>query len=324
MPVAQGRGPIYDRKGGRNRGGLFVNDRGAYGNALGEAFHLENAPALVTRALHKARLALTEVRCDREHFGMTSPIPREDAYLVALQIRPCEKHELWSDGRPVAVSPIVGGETMIYDLRRDPTAYIDSAFHSAHFYIPKAALDWVAEDMGVPPIEELDCAPGKRIDDPVVRGLTEALLPALSQPEAVNLAFADHALLAVASHTAYRYGRMRTARRIPRGGLASWQERRAKELLSENLAEGVSLSDLARECGLSVSHFTRAFRQTTGLPAHRWLLQRRIERAKELLQDRSRSLLDVALSCGFADQSHFTRVFSSATGFSPGAWRRAL
>src|SRR6185437_9785399 len=233
---------------------IFVNPEGAYGTSLADAFRLDHAPAITTRALRKSRLAVTEVRCDHEHFGMTSPIAREDAWLIALQMRPCEKHELWSDNRPAAVTPIVGGETMIYDLRRDPVAHIDSAFHSLHFYVPKSALDWIADDFGAPRIDELDCTVGRRIDDPVVRSLAGAMLPALSHPEAVNAAFAEHVLIAIAAHVAGTYGHMRLARRVVRGGLAAWQERRAKEMLTANLAADVSLSDLALECGLSVSH----------------------------------------------------------------------
>ena len=106
-----------------------------------------------------------------------------------------------------------------------------------------------------------------------------------------------------------------------RGGLAPWQERRAKEVLSANLDGGVPLKDVARECRLSVSHFSRAFRRTMGVAPHHWLLTRRIEVAKEKLRDRRLSLSDVALVCGFADQSHLTRVFTGMVGVSPGAWR---
>jgi AraC family transcriptional regulator len=84
------------------------------------------------------------------------------------------------------------------------------------------------------------------------------------------------------------------------------------------------LKDVARECRLSVSHFSRAFRRTIGVAPHNWLLTHRIEVAKEKLRDHRLSLADVALVCGFADQSHFTRVFTRLAGVSPGAWRRAL
>jgi AraC-like DNA-binding protein len=107
-----------------------------------------------------------------------------------------------------------------------------------------------------------------------------------------------------------------------RGGLAPWQLRRAEALMSENLSVQVSLGKVAEECGLSVRHLARAFRQSTGVPPHRWLLDRRVERAKELLPNGKLSLSDIALACGFGDQSHFTRTFTAAVRLSPGVWRR--
>jgi len=119
------------------------------------------------------------------------------------------------------------------------------------------------------------------------------------------------------------YGGMSPNTGLPRGGLAPWQERRVKELMSESLNEDIPLRRLANECGLSVRHFARAFRQSTGYSPHRWLLKHRVYHARELLSNRALSLPDVAFSCGFADQSHFTRVFTAMIGVSPGAWRRA-
>ena len=78
-----------------------------------------------------------------------------------------------------------------------------------------------------------------------------------------------------------------------------------------------SLLRPASVCGLSARHFARAFRQSTGLSPHRWLMQLRIERARELLAARDFSLTEIALACGFADQSHFRRVFTATTGMSP-------
>jgi AraC-like DNA-binding protein len=86
----------------------------------------------------------------------------------------------------------------------------------------------------------------------------------------------------------------------------------------------VPLKEVARECGLSVSHFSHAFRRTIGAAPHNWLLTHRVEVAKERLRDRRLPLLEVALACGFTDQSHMTRVFTRIVGVSPGAWRRAL
>jgi AraC-like DNA-binding protein len=117
---------------------------------------------------------------------------------------------------------------------------------------------------------------------------------------------------------------MRALPRPVRGGLAPWQVKRAKEILCANLDGRVALKEVARECRLSVSHFSRAFRRSMGVAPHNWLLTRRVELAKEQLRGGRLSLLDVALACGFADQSHLTRVFTRMVGVSPGAWRRAL
>jgi AraC family transcriptional regulator len=107
-----------------------------------------------------------------------------------------------------------------------------------------------------------------------------------------------------------------------RGGLAPWQERRAKELMSTHLGREISLAFVAGECRLSVSHFARSFKQCTGKPPHRWLLENRVEKAKELLINAELPLAEIALECGFSDQSHFTRVFSRIAGTSPGTWQR--
>src|SRR5262245_19531835 len=109
---------------------------------------------------------------------------------------------------------------------------------------------------------------------------------------------------------------------VPRGGLTPWQIRRAKQLMHANLDEKLPLSRLAEEFGLSVRHSARAFRQSTGIPPHRWRLNQRVERAKEMLRDPTLSLADVALACGFGDQSHFTRMFTAVVHLSPGLWRR--
>jgi AraC-like DNA-binding protein len=108
---------------------------------------------------------------------------------------------------------------------------------------------------------------------------------------------------------------------VTRGGLAPWQLRRTKELMCSRLDRAVPLAELARAANLSPAHFVRAFKQSTGQPPHRWLIAQRIEKAKQLMTETSLSLAEIAWACGFADQSHFTRLFSRATRTSPGVWR---
>lgn len=109
---------------------------------------------------------------------------------------------------------------------------------------------------------------------------------------------------------------------VIRGGLAPWQQKLAKELLNSELERDISLLELASACGLSVRHFTRAFKQSVGMPAHQFRLMCRINYARLLLKRNQNALSYVAARCGFASQSHFTRSFRRCTGQSPGDWRR--
>jgi AraC-like DNA-binding protein len=84
----------------------------------------------------------------------------------------------------------------------------------------------------------------------------------------------------------------------------------------------MSIGDIAGVLGLSPSYFARAFLKTTGLPPHRWLLQRKLLRAKQLLRGTSLPLTEISSTCGFADQSHFTRVFGRTERLTPARWRR--
>lgn len=133
----------------------------------------------------------------------------------------------------------------------------------------------------------------------------------------------DHLMLALVTHVATRYGGMRKPGRSLRGALARWQLQRATEMMASSQAQRVSLVHVARYCDVSPSHFSRAFKASTGLNPSGWLLRLRIDRARDLLRESAASLAEVAARCGFADQAHFTRTFSRYMGVSPGAWRRA-
>jgi AraC family transcriptional regulator len=132
----------------------------------------------------------------------------------------------------------------------------------------------------------------------------------------------DHVVSALQAYLGQRHNLVALSPAGARGGLAPWQLRRAKDIMGSRLDESVPLTELARACKLSPGHFSRAFKQTTGKPPHRWLMEQRIDKAKQLLADTTSSLVEIAMTCGFADQSHFTRVFSRITESSPGAWRR--
>jgi AraC family transcriptional regulator len=109
---------------------------------------------------------------------------------------------------------------------------------------------------------------------------------------------------------------------VSRGGLASWQKRAVADYVEAHLGEQISLLKLAELARLSLHHFCRAFKQSFGIPAHQYQVQRRMEVAKLLLADRSTSVTDVALSLGYAQTSSFSSAFRKTTGWTPTVYRR--
>jgi AraC-like DNA-binding protein/DNA-binding MarR family transcriptional regulator len=107
-----------------------------------------------------------------------------------------------------------------------------------------------------------------------------------------------------------------------RRGLAAWQVRKVTEYVKTHLSERVRVSHLAGLVGLSASSFSRAFKVSMSTSPHKWQLSERILTAQIMLREGTRSLAEVALSTGFAEQSHFARVFKEKVGVTPGAWQR--
>jgi transcriptional regulator GlxA family with amidase domain len=105
------------------------------------------------------------------------------------------------------------------------------------------------------------------------------------------------------------------------GGLTPWRESLVKQLILERLGETVEVTELARACALSRSHFSRAFKCSTGLSPQDWIRNQRIARAKQLIQSTDLTLTQISLECGFCDQAHFCHIFTRNEGITPFAWR---
>jgi AraC family transcriptional regulator len=296
-----------------------MRPNGAYGQNLADCFRLGAPPTFVTRTLNQSEIAVTQIVCNIENNGLTAPIPRQDAFLVTLQLRECPLHDSWIDDKPMKTGHLAAGTTCIYDLRQNPVVNSVSPFRNLHFFFSRTALDSIADGNGTSGLDSLRHNPGIGIDDPVIRGLGLSLLPAFKRPGEASALFVDHVTSAMAAYFVGHFGSP-PAEPSP-AGLACWQEERAKELLSTRLDGRVSIAELARECGLSARSFSRTFIRSTGMPPHRWLQRHRVEKAKELLASSDLPLAEVASACGFASETHLARVFTREAGVAPDVWR---
>lgn len=295
-------------------------EQGAYGARFGTLFHLSSAPVRTVSIANQLQVAVTALRSQ----GMPElplPIPDEEAFSIHLHLRETGNGSLWVRGQLVAEGKLSRGSVCISDLEKPPVLYLPEPYDFLQFYIPRKTLNGFCHDNRLEPIGNLSW--GRKDVDETLHSLGVALLPALRSPHSSSQLFVDQIGLGILAHAAHRYGRVLARKVCVRGGLAPWQIRRATEFLEANLHGNTSLCSVAAECELSVSHFARAFRKTFGRPPYRWLIERRVDMAKRYLLHSDLPLADIALRCGFGDQSALNKSFKRLLKQSPGEWRRS-
>jgi len=153
--------------------------------------------------------------------------------------------------------------------------------------------------------------------DPLLQSLMLRLWQGMANRHASDGLLSDAAVTTLIVHLLQRAGTLdRAAEPV---ALAAWRLKRVLDHVDSHLHEDLDMSGLAAVAGLSVRHFTRGFAAEMGQTPHRWLMQRRVDRACELLK-RSVELTQIAEECGFAGPSHFSRVFKQRVGHSPKQW----
>jgi AraC-like DNA-binding protein len=266
-------------------------------------------------------MAFTWLRDEGPFRGRTMAVPPEEAFEFQVALAPMSSGEIWVNGNYTKLRQVSPGDTFVFDLSTNPNGNLRPPYGFLRFYLPLAALDQLACHRGLRRVGRLRPT-SLGIQDPVMQGLALSILPMFHEPSTATALLLESIALAFHAHVIHRYGDGLGSETFVSTGLAPWQLRRACAFIDAQLCGDPSVSDLAGECRLSASHFARAFRQSTGMAPHRWIMKRRMERAKELLLEGNLDLAQVALTSGFFDQSHFTRAFGRSEGHSPGKWRR--
>ena len=158
----------------------------------------------------------------------------------------------------------------------------------------------------------------KSLEDPLIQPLMLCLWESLGGAHATDRLLVDGALVTLVSHLIQRAGCVQKAPKYV--ALPPWRLKRVREYVDAHLHEEVDIVTLSDVAGLSVRHFSRAFREEIGETPHKWLMTRRTEKAMELMTGANMGLAQVAELCGFAGQSHFTKVFKQVTGHTPKRW----
>lgn len=285
--------------------------------------HLRPAAHGLRRStLHSGDYTITRLRQDGAAPTEFVQDEADDAYILMVKLRPPHTYDLFVGGERRAhfrADPGAPGNLCLVHRESSVRLAIEAPFDMVQFAFPQRALEQAAAGFGQPPSGPLRLpAPGTL--DPAIAALGTALLPALEHPVQASPLYVSHLVHALGAHLLHAYGSSAAA--PVRGGLAPWQERRAKEILRAHLDGNVRIAEIAAECRLSAGHFATSFKRSTGVSPTAWLARQRIDHARALLRRGDLSLSEVAAATGFTDQSHFTRAFSRLVGVPPGAWRR--
>jgi AraC-like DNA-binding protein len=281
---------------------------------------LEDSPKAKVKLSEHASFSFGRFQNSEGLPEIARPIAGEKGFIVALQLKSIPFIEQFFGSRKVSSGSYPIGGVSAIDLREEPAVLLPNPFDALVLYVTQAALDEVAYAHGARRVEYLNWPLGHF--DPVVYHLGKTLLSSLEQPHHTSKLVVDHVLHALNCHFVCTYGGVKMLGPQFRGGLSSFQKRRATELLEANLDGKIALQQVAEACDLSVGHFARAFRQTFRKPPYKWLTERRVDRARDLMTNSRLPLADIAIQSGFADQSALNRTFKRLHGVAPGIWRR--
>ncbi|SAK64463.1 AraC family transcriptional regulator [Caballeronia glebae] len=225
-------------------------------------------------------------------------------------------------GRKLLHGRVPAGVVQITAPATRVSALFESAMDVLHLFVPQHALAECHEDLfHRPHAGDIVLDDPKLIRDPALERLGQALAVCKTEGAALGSVFIESMSLAIVSRLVARHFSTPVARGRELSALPQWRINRVSEFVDSHLAENISLADIASSTGLTRMHFAAQFRRATGMRPHEYLLQKRIERAQELLRASRHSVLDVALCCGFRSQAHFTTVFKRLVGATPKHWQ---
>jgi AraC family transcriptional regulator len=194
----------------------------------------------------------------------------------------------------------------------------DSMHRIAILFIGQDVIDGVASEAGM----DGHLRTPLLVDDDLIRHTILEMLAECAVNPRISPLLMESAGHHVAAHLFARYsGALRQDKAT---GMAQWKLRRALDYIEANIDRDIGLEELSKNIGMSPHYFCRTFRKSVGMPPYRYLITRRIERAKELLASTDKDVTGIALEVGFSSHSHFTTAFRRFVGYAPRTYRNCL
>jgi AraC family transcriptional regulator len=244
-----------------------------------------------------------------------------DEHAICLSLAP----------RPVRLLQIKGGKTYTGlhgkgDISITPAkvpffARWDVEDHYLQIRIASRFIQSVARETITRNPDQLELRLEFRTRDPHIEAIAMMLLSELKHENLGGRLYIESLTNVLAVHLLRQYSAAKPHLAIYQGGLRERQLLQVLEYINEHLNQDIKLADLAQLLGMSQFHFSHLFKQSIGTAPYQYLLQQRVERAKQLLKQTDRPIVDIALECGFSSHSHLSKQFRQLTGMTPKAYK---
>jgi AraC family transcriptional regulator len=245
-----------------------------------------------------------------------------DVHMLTVRLRD-QKIDRWVEGRQIRDEVSRPGASYLLPAGTQSRWVCYGTYRTFTFFLPTSLVERTAGEMGTDASVFERLGPGLSYDA-VINELAASAMLELEAGAAGSRLQLDAIGTLLSVHLLRRAAGAASCRPPTQGGLAGWQVKRIEECIAARFNEALSLALLASEVGLSPYHFARAFKKSTGQSPHQYLLNCRLDRAKELLATSDTSIRDIAATVGYDNPSQLSRLFRSALGTTPDAYRRLV
>ena len=244
-----------------------------------------------------------------------------DEHTIYLCLAPCPFHLLQIPGGKTYTGLYAKGDISVIPAKTRIFARWDGEDHYLRIRIPSRLIQSVARETIDTNPEQLELLPNFRTRDPQIKAIAMMLLSELKQENLGERLYIESLTNILAVHLLRKYSAYKPDLTSHEAGLAEYQLLQVLEYINEHLNQDIKLADLAQLLGISQYHFSRLFKQSIGTAPYQYLLQQRIERAKQLLKETDKSIMEIAFLCGFNSHSHLSKQFRQFIGMTPKAYR---
>jgi AraC family transcriptional regulator len=244
-----------------------------------------------------------------------------DEHSICLSLAPRPVGLLQTQGDKTRTGLYAKGDFCITPAQMPFFARWDSDDRFLQIRIASRLLQSVARETLDKNPDQLELLPEFRTRDPQLEAIGMMLLAELKQENLGGRLYIESLTNVLAVHLLRQYAAAKPRLTVYKGGLPERQLLQVLDYIDTHLNQDIKLADLAQLLSMSQFHFSHLFKQAIGTAPYQYLLQQRVERAKQLLKQTDQSIMDIAFLCGFNSHSHLTKQFRQFTGMTPKAYR---